>query len=189
MSAVEVFTTLCYINVHLLTLLTYYYLLLVLNLFQSLSKSWINQARYASVYRAPGWTTCGISRQMLLKTEMEKSVAKMLSIRPFLCYFYLQKLPKSLSSDAFLEVIFHQKSKIRFGDPAGGIQQRSPGSLSRVGRGTLPPLPLDAFSVSISSPWRLAPQWGPGVLRCVGPSQMVNTDPSSLSIFYAAAKC
>jgi len=36
-----------------------------------------------------------------LRRGPKRHAAKIMSIRPFLCYIYLQKLPKSLSSDAY----------------------------------------------------------------------------------------
>ena len=58
--------------------------------------------------RASGW-----------KRGPERRAAKRLSIGTFLCYFYLQKFPKSLSSDAFFELKFHLNPFLAAPDPAG----------------------------------------------------------------------
>ena len=75
-----------------------------------------------------------------LERVPERHAAKILSIRPFLCYFCVQKIPKSLSSDALFEHTFHQ---IPFSARWGSLR-RSPDPV--VGWGT----PLPPHSVSRS---------------------------------------
>ena len=51
----------------------------------------------------------------MLVTTSYNTTSKILSIRPFLCHFYQQKLPKFLSSDVFFELKFQQKLSSEIG--------------------------------------------------------------------------
>jgi len=91
--------------------------------------------------------------------QFTNDAAKILNISPFLCYFYLQKLPKSLSSDALFELKFHQNPfSLSQGSalyPTGGAYDAPPDILQCSSLGlrclSLGAAHLGTFSASLPS--------------------------------------